>query len=337
MKFIFHLGTYKTGTSSLQNFLFAHRDQLAAEGICYPETGLLRSSKRLGHRHRAIIDFVNATRTTNILRDVITEAQQRNCTRVFLSSEGWADAANLPALHRIVCDLKDMGVSECEGVVAFRNIVNFQVSHYREFTLNLKSPLPYNDYAQQRPTFVNYLFLLRNYRMLFGNRLHVLQYEALKDTCTDTLEAIGLGDLARRLAPLPRSNTKSIGAFEVEAARIAYELGTDRATGFQVARALKNERRDFANAPWTERVENDLLPVGEAYRRAFQELSGWTEEATEALFTIAPITGRPVSESRGLLRHRIEAIIAARIYRKTLRGRTRTRLGNILRKLRLMR
>jgi hypothetical protein len=37
---ILHIGLNKTGTSSIQDFMFLNRAALKAEGVCYPETGL---------------------------------------------------------------------------------------------------------------------------------------------------------------------------------------------------------------------------------------------------------------------------------------------------------
>lgn len=35
-----HVGYHKTGTTAIQNYLWAHRAELAAAGVCYPEIGL---------------------------------------------------------------------------------------------------------------------------------------------------------------------------------------------------------------------------------------------------------------------------------------------------------
>lgn len=174
MKFIFHLGTYKTGTSSLQNFLFAHRDQLAAEGICYPKTGAVRDG-RLGHRHRRIIDYVRDTGRTEILQTVLAEAKAGRCETVFLSCEAWAHPGNLRALTQTVYALKDLGVTAFEAAITFRNVADYQVSIYREFTHNQRNSIAYPNYSEQRRAWTNYVFLLQNFRALFADRLHVLR------------------------------------------------------------------------------------------------------------------------------------------------------------------
>ncbi len=50
-KIIFHLGTFKTGSSSIQNTLWANRKLLRKQGILYPKTGLKKSEAETGIRH----------------------------------------------------------------------------------------------------------------------------------------------------------------------------------------------------------------------------------------------------------------------------------------------
>lgn len=52
MKIVFHAGSFKTGSSSLQNIMYDNRDILLHDhGILYPMTGLKLSDRSVGVRH----------------------------------------------------------------------------------------------------------------------------------------------------------------------------------------------------------------------------------------------------------------------------------------------
>lgn len=55
-RLILHPGSPKTGTTSLQNFLFRHRDALLAKGFLYPEAGVpAAGGTAKGHHHLALL------------------------------------------------------------------------------------------------------------------------------------------------------------------------------------------------------------------------------------------------------------------------------------------
>ena len=51
IRVILHAGMHKTGSSALQNSLYAHRDPLLNAGILYPTAGLHLDSPKAGYRH----------------------------------------------------------------------------------------------------------------------------------------------------------------------------------------------------------------------------------------------------------------------------------------------
>jgi len=56
---IVHAGTHKTGTTTVQNILAAHRTQLAASGFLYPAMG------RKGKHHNPLAHGWRPARTTS--------------------------------------------------------------------------------------------------------------------------------------------------------------------------------------------------------------------------------------------------------------------------------
>lgn len=296
MKFIFHLGTYKTGTSSLQNFLFENRAILAGRGLCYPKTGLV-GKPALGYQHRRIIEAINREGRSDILREVMDEAAGLGCQTVFLSCEAWSHPANFSALQIAVHALRSFGVSQFDALVTLRNVVDYQVSHYREFTLNQRNAVPYARYAAARQPWVDYRLLLQNFRTLFQGDLHVLDYHQVADSRVDVLRALGLEALTAGCDLGHRANVKSTGALEIEAARIANEFGLQASDGLAAHSRLLLDKPSLAQAQWTERVAGDVTLFDAAYIEAFRDLSGWDAQNAEALFAIAPLSGRNVTDA----------------------------------------
>ena len=85
-----HAGTHKTGTSSIQRFLFANRERLARAGLYYPATGLL-SAEMPGH-HNAAFELTGDPRferTGGRLVEILGELARSAPPNACLSSEGF--------------------------------------------------------------------------------------------------------------------------------------------------------------------------------------------------------------------------------------------------------
>lgn len=87
--FYLHIGIAKTGTSSLQEFLFQNRDKLLAEKILYPITGLWGD-----HSHHKIGFAVTGATTHGVvesldyyLNELNKEIKNSGCDSVIISSE----------------------------------------------------------------------------------------------------------------------------------------------------------------------------------------------------------------------------------------------------------
>ncbi len=138
MRAILHLGTYKTGSSSLQNQLYANRDLLRESGFLYPQSGLIVQPK-LGVRHFPLIsDFMKGKQGLLPAR-LADEFETLGCSTVIFSAEPWSAPLHQSHLTRFVCALEDHGFDDIQGVVLFRNLADYHISHYREFTVNQKN------------------------------------------------------------------------------------------------------------------------------------------------------------------------------------------------------
>jgi len=91
MKKIFiHCGLYKTGTTSLQKFLFDNRDQLKKQGLLYPNAGIPVNSKAQHHIARELDPAVLSDPKTGTINQLLQEIKQFS-GNVAISSEFFAD------------------------------------------------------------------------------------------------------------------------------------------------------------------------------------------------------------------------------------------------------
>lgn len=111
-----HIGSPKTGTTAIQQFLTRHRDSLAEQGVLYPMGGVLRSAH---HLIGAAVYPSRASRLGNVSRDdalalaiaqIANEIAERKPHTVILSTEylwGELSAANI---RRLLEPFRDMRI-----------------------------------------------------------------------------------------------------------------------------------------------------------------------------------------------------------------------------------
>ncbi len=98
MEVIFHIGYPKTGTSSIQMFLFANRNKLKELGIVYPEIGIEEKSKA---HHYLAQQFKPGTDAKEILYEII-DIYKDSGKKVLLSSEYLIVFQNLLFLKEVL-------------------------------------------------------------------------------------------------------------------------------------------------------------------------------------------------------------------------------------------
>lgn len=295
MKVILHLGTYKTGTSSFQNIMFDNREVLQESGILYPLTGLIRG-KKLGRRHSQLFASYLAGATTVCPPQLLEEMRESDAQVAILSSEAWSSPGSLPLMTQLVTELRDHGFSDFSAIITLRNLEDYQLSHYREFTVNQRNARAYPDYIRQRHGAFNYLFLIRAYRAIFGDALQVLPYNGAGDMVRNLLSAMQLKDIYDQLPVASRSNIKSVTPLEVEAMRCANFLKTDKQVGLDALQKLLNRDATLLENDWGEAFPGHISDFGESYMGDFQKTSNWSDPAVKALFAHHQQGGRSVSE-----------------------------------------
>jgi hypothetical protein len=97
MNFILHIGTHKTGSTALQSFLFANRQQLLAQGVLYPITGLANNAH---HTVAWTVKADNVEKTTALFSEIEKEAASSGVENILLSSEEFEFIRNPYKLQR---------------------------------------------------------------------------------------------------------------------------------------------------------------------------------------------------------------------------------------------
>ncbi len=129
-----HLGTHKTGTTSLQKFCCNNVDALAKDGILFPLSG--RSSKLHGHHNIAwqLIGDRRFNPTAGTIGDLITELKSSELPRALVSSEDFEYLSQRPGVLRHFCDRLATEGIDVAFVVVLRDLQQYAESLYTELT-----------------------------------------------------------------------------------------------------------------------------------------------------------------------------------------------------------
>jgi hypothetical protein len=102
-RLILHPGSPKTGTTSLQNFLFRHRGELLEKGFLYPEAGVpTAGGTAKGHHHLALLmqDGEPTDRVAEMMAGLRREVAQSPDRTLILSSEEFFGARRISNLAK---------------------------------------------------------------------------------------------------------------------------------------------------------------------------------------------------------------------------------------------
>jgi hypothetical protein len=203
-----HIGTEKTGTTSIQNFLSKNRSRLQAQGIIYPRspgnqnhTSLavyaMRETKQSGIRRSSGVSRPDQVSTfrERLRSDMDQELRNATASIVIFSNEHLSSRLLTEREIERVQNFCGRYAEETKVIVYLRNQVDFLVS---SFGTTIKSggtrtfPFPLNEH---RIRTMDYMALLAPWRKIFGREnMIVRRFER-----TDFLEGDLLSDFAAQI------------------------------------------------------------------------------------------------------------------------------------------
>ena len=242
LDFFFHLGTYKTATSTLQDLLFKNHDYLKKNKILYPKSGTSADSS--GRRHAPMVYGYIANHDMKPMPDsIFQEIKKSDCSKVILSSEAWSNPNRSSHLIALISWLRSQGFINHCGILSLRNITDYQLSLYREFTIVRQNKHKYSRYVQH--DWADYLKLLFIYKSLFRERLKVVEFDKKANHSNVILKSFEIGNCIDGLEQINNSNVKSYDSVDCEIFRVLNVLKVAKPDQFKIADPIKKELLDI--------------------------------------------------------------------------------------------
>ena len=295
-----HCGTYKSGSSRVQNLAWTRRDELLAEGVLYPDTGLATGQPDIGVRHsRLTYLHEDALAWRSLVDELVAEIGDSPATRVLMSSETWSRPGRGEALADLLDALRGAGVvGEVHAVLYLRQRFDYARSLYREYTRRHSNVRPLAEYveANQRP-----LDLLDAVRTVRGavapGDLQVFPYNEIPDTGPHFFGLLGV-----EVPPETSRENPGIDAVEVEAHRQLNLLAPELKAEWPGLAAAVPDELVLPAGGWTEKFADGQLEADVEWRSAFAAETGWPPSSVERLVEQPADAGRDVTQLAGILR-----------------------------------
>jgi hypothetical protein len=190
MKQVFlHIGTQKTGSSSIQFFLHSNRERLTELGYLYP-------SEKKTHHNLAytLLGDPKADHKSNTWEDIIAEIDNSKLDKIIISSEFFAQSSKIEFIEKIAAYLAKYQTK----IIVYLKRQDKKVES--SFNQQMKTGV----YAGTVEFFLkeskspNYLKMLDNWGQVFGREniiVRSLEKEQIPDIYQDFLKNIGIASL----------------------------------------------------------------------------------------------------------------------------------------------
>lgn len=231
MEAIIHCGFFKTGTTSIQNTLYENKNYLLDKGILYPRSGIddkaLENDSEIGYRHSKLAYWYGSPKYQQLFKSLKLEATNTRHEKLLLSAEPWSNPKTIRSLTITIEELRKLGYKDIKGIVMLRNIQDYMIKHYREWTRRHGSALHINKYIASQNYYFDYLTICRNISQAFNGHVEFYSYDRLTDARTPILEKIGINN---ENLQQPKDTNKGHSCFDAEISRISntYRLKIDK-------------------------------------------------------------------------------------------------------------
>lgn len=202
MKFYLHIGTNKTGTSSIQAFLSQNPELLAQNGFLYPHTGRDYTYKA-AHHPFAELGRSFPRHMAEQADKMVQEAEGQNLDSIILSSE---------AFHTVHASIVAQALRGHEvQIIAFlRPHLEYYSSWYREAVKSKNASLPLDGFVSS--VYQPYHYWLEYWTSAFGDtNITVIEYNKSKLSSTyQLLNTLGFSKNVIKKFPEPIKYNPSI-------------------------------------------------------------------------------------------------------------------------------
>ena len=284
----FHLGTYKTGTSSIQHTLY-REEASPSPRFLFPRSGLIADEPEVGYRHTHLWLQHGNPQWEEIVEDVLQEIENSPLDSVFLSAEGWARLSNIEALDQLTQRFRSRGHT-LVGICYFRNIFSYARSIYREFVLRRSVKSSFGTFVADRTLF-NYPAIAAGLRRIFTEDMIFRVHDSRRDIVDDFFK-ITIGGCSRRPNG-DRANQTALTAAGAELCRQMNLRGVDPGWHLEEQTQLLWETINAIPDTYaSERFPDKGLVFSKQEVAAFSEATGLAPAAIEAVFEPPDITSR---------------------------------------------
>lgn len=188
---LLHIGTHKTGSTSIQQFLARVSDQLRKDDILYPEAG--RPDDRAPHGHHTLAWSIQQRQGLENLEgweEVAREIRRSSCNQVLLSSEVF-ETCSVEEIRQIRSFFPNFKV---EALVYLRKPFGYMVSMYKQRIRAFGETRPFRQFADAKMHLCDYPALLERWRQGLGEGQ--ITARSFEQCCkSDGLEASLLDEL----------------------------------------------------------------------------------------------------------------------------------------------
>ncbi len=208
-----HIGTHKTGSTSIQYFLFENRNKLREQGFLYPLSGIPK--KNLFGQHHLAAAFLEhlqlKTYNPNAggWEEVISEANSVPDKNIIISSENFClPRFDLEQIYKIKDYLSQYTV---KIVVYLRRQDNYLISQYRQYIGANKYSASFKQFISGQKWLIDYYQILKPWQQVFGTEniiVRVFESDQFNnDLLDDFLDAI---DYPQNRSELIKTSMQSV-------------------------------------------------------------------------------------------------------------------------------
>lgn len=179
MRYVLHIGTNKTGTSTLQAYLGTQRDQLLEQGIWYPRIGNFEFAH---HDLAEAIKLGGDFARFNVNLDLLTTAVPDGVHTVLISSENFHTVKDVSAVAAL------FPPDQTQVVLYLREHISYLSSWYQQDVQAARARITctFFEYAQLRG--YPFMDLVARWQAVYGKNLHVGAYDRASLTGGDIVE-----------------------------------------------------------------------------------------------------------------------------------------------------